>query len=264
MFFVLKKIYEDKLSEKIKTDGWAKRKLIKMETPTKNSLIYSFFSIGLLAYCWIYQLWLMYNNAYAFEYSLFAVLIASYAFKVWYKKMHAFQLDEDGHKKMKQLTSIIFTFCIVMIIKDPIENLNYDIGKHIWDGFIINTKNPINNSYIHCILISFLSIGTAITYFDCKYKCYQYMYMAHKNANKSFKYMYIAMLLILLTGLYFFKTITTTYSFSMNLGSDYKILRSFSVFVIYLFPSIIIVLTNSAYYLAIYKLAQLSDILNKN
>ena len=67
MLFKKYTVYENKLSEQLSDDNPLKQKLINMETPTDHHPVYSFLSIGLLIYIWVFLMIILYEKSYGYK-----------------------------------------------------------------------------------------------------------------------------------------------------------------------------------------------------
>lgn len=87
MLFKKYTVYENKLSEKLSDDNPLKQKLISMETPTEHHPVYSFLIFILIAYCLIFYITLIRENAYGLFLSTINLLVVIFFIIITYKKI---------------------------------------------------------------------------------------------------------------------------------------------------------------------------------
>lgn len=175
MFFKRYTIYENKLSEQLSDDNPLKQKIIEMETPTDKHPIYSFLTIGLLIYIWIFQIVLTYQQTFGYLYSLLAVTFATICFFLTYKKSYL----ANNNLKYIRIGQIIFIITIFLSFKIISTDTGTVHFRDIGSLFIFFMENN-NKSYLALSVLSFITLGITISYFRCTYEIYRAFYSETK------------------------------------------------------------------------------------
>ena len=180
MLFKKYTVYENKLSEKLSDDNPLKQKLISMETPTDHHPVYSFLSIGLLIYIWLFLTAMLYYRTYGYEAGIIVVLFVTVCWKFIYKKEYITSENNIYRKK----TNIILLITILLSIFVELPDKSSFSVTDIKDSFLF--FNQLNKkSYISLSILSFLTLGISFCYISSPYKIYRAFYSVHKTYYES-------------------------------------------------------------------------------
>ena len=156
MFFKKYRIYENKLSEHIRDDNPLKQKLVEMETSTDKHPVYSFLSIGLLIYIWLFLIRLIYEkNSY---YKLGIVIVF--------------------------FTTIIAFLIISFLLSFSIPSLNshtLSLKEMVYEFSFVKVNNA---SYIALSILAFFNLGIFMSYTSCPYNIYRAFYSVNCTYKK--------------------------------------------------------------------------------
>lgn len=186
MLFKKCELIENKLSEKISDSNPLKDKLIEMETPSDNSPIYSFLSIGLLIYVWLFLFTLIYKQANGIGYAIFSVIFTTICFFFVYKKPYLTSDKKNLKITMYLMTIIIVFLSITITINDTGKISFLEAIKTILFFYEINPK-----SYIALSVLSSLMLGISLSYILSPYEGYKKYYSyTDKNEKKTNQIIY--------------------------------------------------------------------------
>lgn len=201
MFFKRYTIYENKLSEQLSDDNPLKQKIIEMETPTDKHPIYSFLTIGLLIYIWIFQIVLMSNHIFGAMFSFLPVVFSTICLLIFYKKTYLTD-QKQKYYMISYLVLFVSIFFSIFISSTDSGTLSFSSLAKTFLFFVdINKK-----SYIALSVLSFLNMGIVMSYYESPYKVYQALYSETKThtPEKSFDhilnfYLISSIIIIILT-----------------------------------------------------------------
>ncbi len=181
MLFKKCELIENKLSEKISDSNPLKDKLIEMETPSDNSPIYSFLSIGLLIYVWLFLFTLIYKQANGIGYAIFSVVFTTICFVFVYKKPYL--ISDKKNLKITIIYIITFLLSIALAISHKDSFSFHEIANTFLFCLEINTK-----SYMALSVLSSLTLGISLSYILSPYEGYKrYSSYTEKNEKKPIK-----------------------------------------------------------------------------
>ena len=145
MLFKKYTVYENKLSEQLSDDNPLKQKLINMETPTDHHPVYSFLSIGLLIYIWVFLMIILYEKSYGYKWNIFPVILATFCFRNGYKRNNILCLDHRSNITNNIILYSAFFYSMLMVIYDPRANIP---SEEIKNFYIFFTNNGLKNLII--------------------------------------------------------------------------------------------------------------------
>lgn len=186
MFFKKYIIYENKLSEQLSDNNPLKQKLIEMETPTGKHPVYTFLSIGLLIYIWLFLAMIVYQKAYGYKLSIVVVLYTTICAFLTYKKEY---LPSYNEKYNKSGFIILIISVILSLIVSSINDIHFSFSiREIVSEFSFLEINDA--SYLGLSTMSFLTLGVFLSYVSSPYHIYRAFYSVNKTyrQNRSMRY----------------------------------------------------------------------------
>lgn len=161
MLFKKYTVYENKLSEKLSDDNPLKQKLINMETPTDHHPVYSFLIFILIAYCLIFYITLIRENAYGLFLSTINLLVVIFFIIITYKKNYL----TGSNPKYRKNTYIIAIICTIL----SIWLANKDSTLFSWNeiGYSFLFFQISSKSYIAFAIILYTTLGISLSYYSC-------------------------------------------------------------------------------------------------
>ena len=175
MLFKKYTVYENKLSEKLSDDNPLKQKLINMETPTDHHPVYSFLIFILIAYCLIFYITLISENAYGLFLSTINLLVVIFFIIITYKKNYL----TGSNPKYRKNTYIIAIICTIL----SIWLANKDSTLFSWNeiGYSFLFFQISSKSYIAFAIILYTTLGISLSYYSCPYELYRSFHSANKT-----------------------------------------------------------------------------------
>lgn len=190
MFFQKYDIYENKLSEQLPSSSPFKSKLEAMETPKDSAPVYSFLVKGLLAYAWIFFIFLLFNSDTDQPWTKIRLIISAlnitfvtFCIRLCYKKDYLIGCVPSYRRNSYIMAFLVLVLSAVVAAADK--------GKANWLE-ILNAFNPLQlsgKSYIALAALLYVALGIAISYYSCPYYIYRAQFSimkTHKLEDKHF------------------------------------------------------------------------------
>ena len=263
MLFKKYTVYENKLSEQLSDDNPLKQKLINMETPTDHHPVYSFLSIGLLIYIWVFLMIILYEKSYGYKWNIFPVILATFCFRNGYKRNNILCLDHRSNITNNIILYSAFFYSMLMVIYDPRANIPSEEIKNFFIFFTNNGLKKFNyNTYVCLNILSYTTIGVILSYCNCTYFLYRSFYSFKKDNPNSHLYRNYLIFSSIFPFLIYLIICGNNNSGPFNTGITedwFKIIiRNSSPLIFILFPVMIFTMMRSSYYLILYKIATFS------
>ena len=234
-----------------------------METPTDHHPVYSFLSIGLLIYIWVFLMIILYEKSYGYKWNIFPVILATFCFRNGYKRNNILCLDHRSNITNNIILYSAFFYSMLMVIYDPRANIPSEEIKNFYIFFTNNGLKKFNyNTYVCLNILSYTTIGVILSYCNCTYFLYRSFYSFKKDNPNSHLYRNYLIFSSIFPFLIYLIICGNNNSGPFNTGITddwFKIIiRNSSPLIFILFPVMIFTMMRSSYYLILYKIATFS------
>ena len=178
MFFKKYRIYENKLSEHIRDDNPLKQKLVEMETSTDKHPVYSFLSIGLLIYIWLFLIRLIYEKNSYYKLGIVIVFFTTIVAFLTYKKQY---LPGDDEKHSKYSFVILIISFLLSFSIPSLNSHTLSLKEMVYEFSFAKVNNA---SYIALSILAFFNLGIFMSYSSCPYNIYRAFYSVNCTYKK--------------------------------------------------------------------------------